>query len=88
MTVYRTQSAAAEVVALPRHGASLGRLAVQGLRAVLEFVTIRLEAANARHRLRRLDDRLLEDIGLCRADIDLRERGALWRDLDRWSGRP
>lgn len=49
---------------------SIAHRAADAFTRFAEVLTMRREAANTLARLRHLDDALLHDIGLCRADLD------------------
>ena len=49
---------------------SIAHRAVDAVVRLGEALTIRHDAAATLSRLKRLDDQLLKDIGLCRADLD------------------
>ncbi len=55
---------------------TIGRALARALGALLES----LERARQRRRLSALDDRMLKDIGLSRADVEGERRRPCWRD--------
>jgi uncharacterized protein YjiS (DUF1127 family) len=52
--------------------------ATTGLLNLVETVQIWLERMNSRRELARLDDRMLQDIGIDRADVDLEVEKPFW----------
>lgn len=61
----------------PGHG--FRELAIRFLMTCLETLAVWQERAAARYRLAEMDDRLLNDIALSRADIEPEVRKPFWR---------
>ena len=58
----------------------LGASLLAGLSGLLSCVLHRLEIARQRRQLARLDDYMLRDIGLSRADVEPEIKKPFWRD--------
>jgi uncharacterized protein YjiS (DUF1127 family) len=63
----------------PAYGAPAGAGIGDRLRALRQAFELRRERARTRRALARLDDRLLRDIGLSRADIEREIEKPFWR---------
>lgn len=55
------------------------RLLVRDTRALFDLFTIWQQRASTRHRLRALDDHMLKDIGLTRAEVEQEGAKYFWR---------
>lgn len=76
----RTISKTGWLLRIPRAGRSFGITFRAALYAAVQHVLHWLELTRGRRHLARLDDRLLRDIGLSRADIEPEIAKPFWRD--------
>jgi uncharacterized protein YjiS (DUF1127 family) len=58
---------------------ALGAIAAQCVLVVFQALFIWQQRAHDRHQLATLDDRMMADMGLSRADIDCEMRKPFWR---------
>jgi len=56
------------------------RLFAQDTRALFDLLVVWQERASTRHHLRSLDDRILKDIGLSRAEAEREAAKSFWRE--------
>jgi len=88
MSKFPAKSIAIDAIVLPRFGAAIGRALLLSLARRSGQVSNWLSVWRAECALRRLDDRMLRDIGLTRAELGSDESRSSWQSPDRSSGLP